>query len=109
MGDSIDPPGYDAGKKIEGKKRHILVDTQGLLIHVIVYAAEHSGSRRRRVRHGDHVQLVSVPDETLGRWRLSRSAVSPRRGKNNGAGECGDRQAFRSSKRIFCPSEAMGR
>ncbi len=26
MGCSIDPPGYDAGKKIKGKKRHILVD-----------------------------------------------------------------------------------
>jgi hypothetical protein len=26
-GPSIDPPGYDAGKKIKGKKRHILVDT----------------------------------------------------------------------------------
>jgi hypothetical protein len=31
----MDPPGYDAGKKIKGKKRHILVDTQGLLIHAI--------------------------------------------------------------------------
>jgi len=29
----IDPHGYDAGKKIKGKKRHILVDTQGLLMH----------------------------------------------------------------------------
>jgi len=27
----IDPSGYDAGKKIKGKKRHILVDTVGLL------------------------------------------------------------------------------
>ena len=36
----IDPPGYDAGKKIKGKKRHILVDTQGLLIHAIVHAAD---------------------------------------------------------------------
>src|SRR6201989_3091154 len=35
-----DPPGYDAGKKIKGKKRHILVDTQGLLIHAIVHAAD---------------------------------------------------------------------
>jgi len=26
----IDPNGYDAGKKIEGKKRHILVDTLSL-------------------------------------------------------------------------------
>jgi hypothetical protein len=25
----IDPVGYDAGKKIMGKKRHLLVDTQG--------------------------------------------------------------------------------
>ena len=33
-------PGYDAGKKIKGKKRHILVDTQGLLIHAIVHAAD---------------------------------------------------------------------
>src|SRR4029077_7692493 len=48
-------------------------------------------------------------DETLRRWRLSRPAVSPRRGKNNGAGEWGDRQAFRSRKRICCPSEAVGR
>src|SRR4029077_143518 len=31
---------YDAGKKIKGKKRHILVDTQGLLMHSIVHAAE---------------------------------------------------------------------
>ncbi len=34
------PPGYDAGKKIKGKKRHILVDTQGLLIHAIVHAGD---------------------------------------------------------------------
>ena len=36
----MDPPGYDAGKKIKGKKRHILVDTQGLLIHALVHAAD---------------------------------------------------------------------
>src|SRR5271154_4580894 len=36
----IDPAGYDAGKKIKGKKRHILVDTQGLLMHAIVHAAD---------------------------------------------------------------------
>src|SRR5712671_5765075 len=39
-GSAIDPPGYDAGKKIKGKKRHILVDTQGLLMHAIVHAAD---------------------------------------------------------------------
>jgi transposase len=37
---SIDPPGFDAGKEIKGKKRHVLVDTQGLLLHAIVHAAD---------------------------------------------------------------------
>jgi hypothetical protein len=37
---TIDPPGFDAGKKIKGKKRHVLVDTQGLLLHAVVYAAD---------------------------------------------------------------------
>src|SRR5262249_41709785 len=35
-GACIDPHGYDAGKKIKGKKRHVLVDTLGLLLHVCV-------------------------------------------------------------------------
>jgi transposase len=39
-GSHIDPPGFDAGKLIKGKKRHILVDTQGLLLHGIVTAAD---------------------------------------------------------------------
>ena len=33
-------PAYDAGKKIKGKKRHVLVDTQGLLMHAIVHSAD---------------------------------------------------------------------
>jgi transposase len=47
-GACIDPHGYDAGKKrqrrrcaeIKGKKRHILVDTLGLLLHAIVHPAD---------------------------------------------------------------------
>src|SRR5450755_3249017 len=39
-GASIDPHGYDAGKKVKGKKRHILVDTQGFVLHAIVTAAD---------------------------------------------------------------------
>ena len=38
-GAHIDPHGYDAGKKIKGKKRHLLVDTLGLLLHAIVHPA----------------------------------------------------------------------
>ena len=31
--------GYDAGKKINGRKRHLLVDTLGLLLFVVVHVA----------------------------------------------------------------------
>jgi putative transposase len=57
--------GYDAGKKINGRKRHILVDTIGLLLMVMVLPAQiqdRDGARpllacffgsspRRRVKH----------------------------------------------------------
>jgi transposase len=33
------PRGYDAGKKIKGRKRHILTDTGGLLVGAIVHEA----------------------------------------------------------------------
>ena len=33
------PRGYDAGKKIKGRKRHILTDTTGLLVAAIVHTA----------------------------------------------------------------------
>ena len=39
-GACIDPSGYDAGKRIKGKKRHILVDTLGLLLHAVVHPAD---------------------------------------------------------------------
>jgi len=39
-GAQIDAAGYDAGKKVKGKKRHILVDTLGLLLRVIVHPAD---------------------------------------------------------------------
>ena len=34
------PRGYDAGKCIKGRKRHILTDTNGLLVGAIVHAAD---------------------------------------------------------------------
>ncbi|MBA3835708.1 MAG: IS5 family transposase [Sphingomonas sp.] len=34
------PGGYDAGKKIKGRKRHILVDTDGNLVGVVVHPAD---------------------------------------------------------------------
>lgn len=42
--------GYDAGKKVNGRKRHILVDCLGLLLMVVVHAAS--------VQDRDGAQLV---------------------------------------------------
>lgn len=36
--------GYDGGKKVKGRKRHLLVDTQGLLLGVKVLTANGSES-----------------------------------------------------------------
>ena len=40
--------GYDAGKKLSGRKRHIAVDTLGLILTVVVHAAscqDYDGAR----------------------------------------------------------------
>jgi len=39
-GACIDPHGFDGGKLINGKKRHVLVDTLGLLLHALVTSAD---------------------------------------------------------------------
>jgi len=38
-GPSVDPVGFDAGKKVRGVKYHVLVDTPGLLPNIVVHAA----------------------------------------------------------------------
>ena len=42
--------GFDAGNKVKGRKRHILVDTMGLLLMVVVHAAS--------IQDRDGVKLV---------------------------------------------------
>ena len=47
--------GYDAAKKVTGRKRHIAVDTQGLLLGVVVHAAsiqdaDGAGDLLRRIK-----------------------------------------------------------
>ena len=76
----IDPPGYDAGKQIKGKKRHILVDTQGLLLHAIVIPpisriATAASRYSRPVRH------ISILAGAVRRRRLSRAEFPRRLGR----------------------------
>ena len=56
--------GYDAGKKVKGRKRHIVVDTIGLLLFVIVTAAniqDRDGRMRAHQGHSLPVPLVASP------------------------------------------------
>ena len=77
-----DQRGYDAGKKINGRKRHLLVDTLGLVLLVLVLPAniqdrdgarqlldKHFGRRtRRRVKH---LWADGGYAGTLGAWVLA--------------------------------------
>lgn len=48
--------GYDGGKKVKGRKRHLLVDTQGLILKVKVHSA------KVQDREGIKVLLDLAPD-----------------------------------------------
>ena len=39
-GASIDGQGFDAGKKVTGRKRHIMVDTLGLILGIVVHPGD---------------------------------------------------------------------
>lgn len=39
-GRRLDPVGYDAGKKVKGRKRHVVVDTSGNLLKALVLPAD---------------------------------------------------------------------
>jgi putative transposase len=54
--------GYDAGKKVKGRKRHILVDTLGLLLIVIVHAAsiqDRDGAKLMLARRPKHLTRLT--------------------------------------------------
>ena len=64
----VDGPecGFDNGKKVQGRKRHVLIDTLGLLLIVVVTAAslsEQSGARaicKRMCGTGKKLRIVWI-------------------------------------------------
>jgi transposase len=81
------PSGYDAGKKIKGRKRHLLTDTGGLLVGTVVHTADiqdRDGAPAvfKKVRYAfpwlRHVfadaaysgQKLEAALASLGQWRL---------------------------------------
>jgi transposase len=90
------PHGYDGGKKINGRKRHVLVDTLGLLLQVVVHPANIQdrdgarlvlaglGQRFPRLAHLWTDQAYTGPlldwiKQELG-WSVEVVERSPRRG-----------------------------
>ncbi len=72
-GGKDDAVGYDAGKKVKGRKIHALVDTEGLPMRVVV----HSAAIQDRDGAGlvlDKTLAVPLARIDLGRWRLQRPA-----------------------------------
>jgi putative transposase len=57
------PRGYDGGKKMSGRKRHLLLDTSGLVLNVVVHAAD--------VADRDGARSVLTPREEGKRPRLT--------------------------------------
>jgi putative transposase len=49
------PRGYDGGKQVKGRKRHLFVDTQGLVLHAVVHSAG--------IMDRDGIQLLLAPVE----------------------------------------------
>jgi IS5 family transposase len=60
--------GYDGGKKIKGRKRHIVVDSQGSVLGVWVSPAEVSDARGARVVLESGVASVSVGADSDRGW-----------------------------------------
>ena len=56
-----EPQGFDAAKKVTGRKRHILVDTLGLLLKRRHPLGRYAGSRRRPARpQSAHTPLLPL-------------------------------------------------
>ena len=108
-GACIDPSGYDAGKKINGKKRHILVDTLGLLLHAVVHPADIQDRDGGVLPALDPVRNVSLSGKAVRRCRLSRPAVRHRRGTNSAASRHRDSETLGSGEWLRGAADALGR
>jgi hypothetical protein len=98
--------GYDAGKRIKGRKRHIVTDTSGFLVGLAVHSAgiqdRDGGCTESRCR------AVSDAAPHLCRWGLCR--LETVRGiEIHRALDRADRQAFRYGARLRGSATPMGR
>jgi transposase len=87
--------GYDAGKKINGTRRHIAVDVLGLLLTVLVTAASLQDRDAAKPLLWNPAASLPLHQAGLGRRRLRRQARHLGRGQAQAGTDPGDRQAPR--------------
>jgi len=73
-GSLIDPQDFDAGKKVTGRKRHILVDTLGLMLGVSILPANIQD------RDGARVVAARAPALSLHRKDIRRRGIPGNKG-----------------------------
>ena len=100
--------GFDAGKKVKGRKRHIMTDTLGLLLFAVIHSAGHPGPRWRSGRLPRHPPSLPLAAPCLRRWRLCGwqtqiRAQRPRRLDRR------DHQTIRHCQRLRSAAASMGR
>jgi putative transposase len=59
--------GYDAGKKVKGRKRHMLVDTLGLLLIVVVHVASIQDRDGAKLMKAERAKTLDPLGACLGR------------------------------------------
>jgi len=98
--------GYDAGKKVNGRQRHIAVDTIGLLLTVLVTAASVQ-DRGRQTAAVERPQGLPHGQARLGRRRLRRQ--TGHLGQDRAQTDRPDRQAARGPAHLPGPAPPLGR
>ena len=99
---------YDAGKKITGRKRHIAVDTLGLLLAIVVHPADWQD------QHGAWWVMEKLDAKfrrlkvIFGRFRL-RPKFSSRLGGGHLRLGATNRASAGRYQRLRCPAETMDR
>ncbi len=101
--------GYDAGKKINGRKRHAVVDTIGLLFGLVVHAADiqdRDGAPRRSLRSADRARGsgTSSPTAAARGPRSAARATGSASGRSRSSSAPIRRRASRS-----CPEDGSWR
>jgi transposase len=108
IGASIDPSSFDAGKKIKGKKRHILVDTVELVLHALVHPVDihdrDGGALVLRTLFGKFRFLK----ENVCRWQISGTKFQRRSEEGATIGSDRNSKAKRSCTRFRDSFRTMG-